>query len=267
MKAFVSFLVAAYRRPLQALSLLTRVPVRPKWDIGDSWGRIVGWFPLAGYVSGGISMLLTWAWLRYGVEFDNSPWSYANVAAAAIVAAGAWATGALHLDGWADFCDGCFASAPREKRLAIMADPRLGAFGITGLALLLLAKWAAVSAMLQVSTLTGGAPLSLLAAPVAARWAAAIALSIRAVPLAVADGMAAKARNGLGTLQPLLATILLAPLFALSWRTAAYAASAGIVSAAVLSLAAWRKIGGINGDILGATIEFAETIALAVTPC
>ena len=267
MDAFRQFIVSAVRRPLQALSLLTRVPVKVKWDIGDRWGPIVGWFPLAGYATGGISLLTAWAWLRYGAAFGSAPWSYSNVAAAAIVAAGAWATGALHLDGWADFCDGCFVSAPRERRLAIMADPRLGAFGITGLALLLLAKYSALSSMLSMATLTGGAPLSILAAPVAARWAATIALSIRAVPLAVADGMAAKARDGLGAAQPLLATILLAPLFALSWRTAAYAAAAGIISAAALSLAAWRRIGGLNGDILGAIIEFSETIALAVTPC
>lgn len=256
------------RRPLQAVALLTRIPVRVEWEENLRWGKIAGCFPLAGYAVGAISLLASWAWLRFSPGCGNAPWTYANVAAAMLVATSAWTTGALHLDGWADFCDGCFASASREKRLAIMSDPRLGGFGAAGLGILLLLKFSALSSILATASLAEtSAPPIILAAPVAARWSATLALSIRGIPLANPNGMAAKARDGLDLAELALATLLLAPLFALSWRVALAATLSSIAASFAVLLFAKRQIGGINGDVLGASIEFSETIALMVTPC
>ena len=54
-----------------------------------------------------------------------------------------WAalSGGLHLDGWADCCDGLLNASAPARRLEIMKDPRLGTFGGAGLVLLLLAKY------------------------------------------------------------------------------------------------------------------------------
>ena len=41
-------------------------------------------------------------------------------------------TGGLHLDGLADCCDGLLASTAVERRLEIMKDPHVGAFGVIG---------------------------------------------------------------------------------------------------------------------------------------
>ena len=71
------------------------------------------------------------------------------VAAVLVVALWAVLTGGLHLDGLADCCDGLLVSAPHERRLEIMRDPRVGSFAVIGLVLALLLKTAAVFALAQ----------------------------------------------------------------------------------------------------------------------
>ena len=49
-------------------------------------------------------------------------------------------TGGIHLDGFVDTSDAFFSYADKEKRLAILDDPRIGAFGAISLVCLLLLK-------------------------------------------------------------------------------------------------------------------------------
>jgi len=53
-------------------------------------------------------------------------------------------TGGLHLDGFIDCCDALFAAKPPQKRLQILKDTSVGAFGIIGVILLILLKLAAL---------------------------------------------------------------------------------------------------------------------------
>ena len=50
-------------------------------------------------------------------------------------------TGGIHLDGWMDTSDAFFSYRNPEQRLEIMADPRIGAFGVIGAIVLLMAKF------------------------------------------------------------------------------------------------------------------------------
>lgn len=252
--------IVLIRRPLQAISLLTRLPVRVRWEEGLRWGSFAGCFPLAGWVVGAILFLPAWMRLRLAPD-GGVPWPGPLATAALLLGLWAWATGALHLDGWADTCDGCFTAASREKRLAIMADPRLGGFGVTGLSLFLLLKFAATASLSGIAT-ASAPPFALLAAPVAARWGATLALCRTSVPLANPAGMAARMREGLTTFQPILATLFLAPLFLLDPRTAAIAVLASLGTTTALLAFAKRQLGGITGDILGAIIELSEAATL-----
>ncbi len=54
-------------------------------------------------------------------------------------------TGALHLDGLMDTCDGIFSFKSPEQRLTIMRDSRVGAFGVIGAVALLLLKFGALA--------------------------------------------------------------------------------------------------------------------------
>lgn len=50
-------------------------------------------------------------------------------------------TGAIHLDGWIDSCDALFSYRDKERRIEILADPRIGAFGLLGAIVLLSARF------------------------------------------------------------------------------------------------------------------------------
>lgn len=50
-------------------------------------------------------------------------------------------TGAIHLDGWIDSCDAFFSYRDKKRRIEILADPQIGAFGLIGTIVLLSARF------------------------------------------------------------------------------------------------------------------------------
>src|SRR6266540_7424289 len=127
-----------------AFSLMTTLPFRlpADWSAGDS-GRASVWYPFVGLIIGALT------WLSWkGATFVFPP------LIAGITTLIVWVvlTGGLHLDGLADCCDGLFASVPPERRLEIMKDPHVGAFGVIGLILVLFLKAAALTSLTNVSS-------------------------------------------------------------------------------------------------------------------
>lgn len=183
----------------------------------------------------------------------------------AMLALAAWVlvTGALHLDGWADCCDAALAppgGAPeetRERRLAILKDPRLGTFGVVGLVLLLLLKGSALASVPAI------APL--FAAPVG-RWT--MVLLLRAIPPARPDGLGATFSGAvpIGAATGMLAAVLvalLAILLPLSlWGWPLGAVLAGMLAGALIGAFLARRFGGVTGDVCGAAGEGAELAVL-----
>lgn len=238
---------------LRALSLLTRLPVRARWDDAIP-GRAMAAYPLVGALIGAALAGLGWL-------LTAAAGAGAGLTAALILAAWAGLTGMLHLDGWADCCDALVAPLSRERRLEVMKDPRLGSFGAAGLILLLLVKLAALA---EVIGAAAGRPpsalLPLLLAPVLGRWAVVIAAA--AFPLARPDGMGAAFRLGLGRREITLATLTAAALCAiLGWRGPLLGAAAGLALFGLARLATAR-LGGLTGDVYGAIIELTETAVL-----
>src|SRR6266540_7064637 len=119
-----------------AFGLMTTLPFRlpEDWSAGDS-GRAALWYPFIGLVLG------TLTWLAWKAAIFIFPPLVAGIITLVVWVA---LTGGLHLDGLADCCDGLFASASAERRLEIMKDPRVGAFGVIGLILILFLKAAAL---------------------------------------------------------------------------------------------------------------------------
>src|SRR5215831_7514662 len=93
------------------------------------------------------------------------------VLAALLVAALVILTGGLHLDGLMDTCDGLFGGSTRERKLEIMRDSHVGAFGVLGGVCILLLKFAIFSS-LDLRYLA----LALVMVLPIARWAMVLAL-------------------------------------------------------------------------------------------
>ena len=232
-----------------ALGFLTTLPARPVPYVPGGLGRAAAWFPVIGLLMGVLLLLVHAAAARL-----LGP----AVAAVLVVAAWAGLTGALHLDGLADCCDGLLVSAPRERRLEIMRDPRVGSFAVTGLVLALLLKTAAVFSLGAGSA----AGLGLVLAPVWARWW--ILLAARR-PSARVEGLGS---SFAAVLTPrLLGYALVLPLVLLGiaawfdWHSLVGVVLSGLACLGVLQLAQAR-IGGITGDVLGAVVELAEVALL-----
>ena len=207
-------------------------------------GRAVGYFPLVGLALGG---------LLYGLENGLSLIFPESVVAVLILVTWLLLTRALHFDGFLDTCDGLFGGFTPERRLEIMRDSRVGAFGVAGGGLLLLAKYAA---LISLPHLPG-----LVLAPVLGRWALSIA--IFAYPYAREKGLGRDMKDNVRWLQVVLATtitLLTVWLFA-DWM--------GLLAFALAGVMLWlganfilRHIPGLTGDSYGALCELIELVVL-----
>ena len=155
-------------------------------------------------------------------------------------------TGFLHLDGLGDLADGLGAAhQDKAKLLRVMQAPDVGSFAVVAIVLLLLGKFALLGSLVFVESF---APLLLIPAWArlgAAWWASSL------TPLH--EGLASWCRQADHiNLVPWVALLLLLSLI-----------FAPILLLAPLLLGFWKaflehKLGGMNGDALGAGIEITE---------
>ena len=232
-----------------ALQLLTRLPV-PSSSLPprpEELGLSVLFFPAVGLLIGALlAGLHTVLWLV-------DP----GVLAALVLAAWVLLTGGLHLDGLADTADAWIGGqGHRDRTLAIMKDSRSGPIAIVAVVLVLLAKFAALQALLA-----GDARAILLLAPVLGRMA--IVLLLITTPYVRPDGLGAPYASYLPRLSCGLLVLLIAAatVAVLEWQGGALLAALGV------GFVGWRhglmvRLGGTTGDTLGAACELAETITL-----
>jgi adenosylcobinamide-GDP ribazoletransferase len=208
------------------------------------------WFPVVG---AGLGLLLGVLWWGSAKAF---PW---GVAALLLVLADLALTGLLHIDGLADSADGLLPHLSTERRLEVMAEPTVGAFGVAAVAAVLLARWVALDAIVPSIWLIAGL------------WCTsrtAMAAVVGRVPYARTDGSGlAAAFEG----SPVPVPLVVVALFASAAVTAAWSTPAGpvaVASAVVAFVAvivfARRRLGGYTGDVLGAAGVIAETVGLLV---
>jgi adenosylcobinamide-GDP ribazoletransferase len=166
----------------------------------------------------------------------------------------AW-TGGLHLDGLADCCDGLLASVPAERRLEIMRDPHLGAFGVSGVVMVLLLKAAALA------SLTSETSFGILLAATLARWCI---LPAGLFPNARLDGLGADFSLGLQRSFIYVAGVLPMVLAFVLEVQGIVSLLAGVGATLLILQLAKSRIGGVTGDVLGMIVEVVEMVVLLV---
>lgn len=173
--------------------------------------------------------------------------------AALVLAALCATTGALHEDGLSDVADGFFGGATPDRRLEIMKDSRIGAFGALALVLTVVLRISLLAVLWQ-KVSPADAALIFLSTEVISRAILVWQWSRR--PLARPDGLAARfgkpdaktARDA-----ALLAVPFLIPAALVLSPTALFLGLALALGAGfALGHVAVAKVGGVTGDVLGA---------------
>lgn len=246
----------------QALRFYSRLPV-PQFSFDaephtlPDFSRIAWAVPIAGVVIGAIGGLAGAGAILVGL----SP----MIAAALTLATLVIITGCFHEDGLADACDGLWGGMTPERRLEIMKDSRVGAYGAAGLALSLLIRFAALAELFRLM-----GPYAGIAIPAVAGFSRVLALvPTLALEPARIGGLAASApMPGAGALLIALAIgggIFVGTSVLLDVVPALWMGLVPLALVLILAISLMRnKIGGFTGDLLGATQQLAE-IALLLT--
>jgi adenosylcobinamide-GDP ribazoletransferase len=249
-------------RPLQdfaaAVGFLTLLPIGRRWP-DDRQPRSVGWYPWVGWLLGGLVTAPLWALTRLQGPIAGTK---ALMCAAVVVAAWALLTRFLHWDGLADAADGLWGGHTPASRLEIMRDSRIGSFGAVAVVMTALLQVAAAALLVE-----RGALWVLVAAPVLGRLAAALAAW--QLPSARNEGLGLTAMGPPGPYDALVAAMAVLALLALVPLGAPalaflVALTAGLLAGILVPRALARPVGGMTGDLFGATVILVETVVLLI---
>ncbi|CCQ93352.1 Cobalamin synthase [[Clostridium] ultunense Esp] len=230
-----------------SIQFLTRLPIKKSIDFNDeNLSKSIFFFPLVGMIIGGIGGLFYYI---FGY-FNENIGSFFALLSMIVV------TGALHLDGLSDTCDGFLSYRDKNKVLEIMKDSRIGAFGVISIVLDILLKY------ILISNLEGNIPLILGLAYGNSRLVIAYIMSTKRI--AKEDGIGymfhrsnPKKYTLFGVIGYLIIVLVINPIYLIPLFFSFFVGE-------VITKITYKKIGGFTGDVYGATIELGEIISLII---
>ena len=243
-------------RFLAALKFLTIIPLPWRREASpEELKGSIGYFPVIGLIIGLILAGLNWLLSLF------LPSAVVN---GLLIVSMVVISGALHLDGFVDTCDGIAGHKTVEDRWRVMHDSRAGAFGIVGVFLLLLVKYVSLNSVPENLLL-----VTLVLMPVVSRWA--MVYTVFAYPYARPAGLGKIFKQGaswqgftIATVITLAVAIGLARLANITYFYLAGLAIMLAIWVIVVAMATYlkRKFAGLTGDTYGAINEVAEVCVL-----
>lgn len=239
-------------------AMYSKIPMpMVQWD-EKSMQWVFPCFPLVGVLVGAVLGF----WLRLALWLSLGKLLTGVIALLIPIAI----SGGIHLDGLCDACDALGSHQPQERKLEIMKDPHIGAFGVMGCVLYLLVFFAVWSEV----ELTMGNLALLTTIPVVSRsWVALAAVTRRN---ARGSGLLATfTSSGAGRWSKLLVSLWLVAglIFLILWSVPGrwVAAASGLIAVWFYRVTE-REFGGITGDLAGWYLQMLElgmvlTVALA----
>lgn len=253
LKAFQKASPGNYWGPLaplcEALNFLTLVPIPGLPPPNkESLRRFIPWFPVAGLLIGTVL-------LPFGV-LAGLIWG-ASLRATLMVIGLIILTSGLHLDGLADTFDGVLSWRPREQKLEIMRDSRIGVMGGLALVAVIILKVGYLQAVGE------GWWRALLLATMGGRWA--MLYGLLSCPSARASGLGHSFQAQTQRKDLLLPTIFTVTFAILLGQMQGLIAVLLVWTSSYLLTRWWsRDLGGLTGDTYGALCELNEVVILAV---
>ena len=166
--------------------------------------------------------------------------------------------GFLHIDGFMDTMDALLSSRGREEKIRILKDSTVGAFSVVALVILMIFNY---SSFFTLSTLSL-TPYILLIIPFVSR---AISVIIMFEFKSLSDkGIMAYFKQGNKPIHIIIILFQVLIAFVLSYIMGFnYLLSIifEVVTMFAISLLGLKALGGINGDILGASVVLGEAVA------
>ncbi|TQR18061.1 adenosylcobinamide-GDP ribazoletransferase [Psychrobacillus soli] len=235
---------------LLALQFFTIIPVHKNLPMERrSITGMYSMFPFLGALLGAVACLLLY--------FNWSP----LMTGFSIVLLGILLSGGLHMDGFIDTSDAFFSYKDRLKRFDILDDPRVGAFGVMAVVLLIVGKVIIVSEVLAVESFQW---IFILLIPYFSRITLATLFSL--TNSAKTSGLAyffKQKMNG-NVVLIVAACHFLIGVAVVGWQTDWLIAVtfAVVLFGFICLFRGWilRNFGGVTGDLLGASVEVSEVV-------
>lgn len=232
----------------------TRLPLNVDWNEDIKHTPAVCFLPWVGVL---VAILSAWPLLFDGLT--------ASLQALFMLLTAVLLTGGFHEDGLMDACDGLVGGWTQEQRLSIMKDSRIGSYAALSIWFVMMLKWLLLTqVLLTVSVHQTGAGSGLLA------WVAMHSIA-RVTPIVIMNTLE-YVTNGQSKAQTMIAklasqewAIALLPCVLIAFLDFSYLLKA-ICVLALLTIGVHfylkKKIGGFNGDTLGATEQLSEVVLL-----
>lgn len=241
------------RSLLIAFSTYSRLPVPQVTWSEENMKWSMAFLPCIGVVIG----LILYGWQRLALWLELEPLLFAAVATAIPLAV----SGGIHLDGLCDTADALSSHQSRERKLEILKDAHIGAFGVMVCAVYLL-LWMGCMAQLRQSSLFS------LCCAVFVLSRASSALAVQVLPNARGTGML-QTFTGHGGRLPVTAVSVFWLLGCALWMARRSLWLCCWMWAGLLLCALWfvrmitRQFGGLTGDLIGFYLQLCELVLLA----
>lgn len=265
-----------YEGVTTAISWLTIVPMRGAATFDRITGRrAMAAAPVAGVIPGfvvGVLALLFAGLASWSADPINgiNPALY-PMFGALLVCATEIVTRAMHIDGLADVADALGSYRDPAGAQAILRDPSTGPMGAATVALVLLVQamsMGAIVAKIAQSDGSWGTQLAnaspLVIATIAGRAAATTACASWFRPMSSTGfGGLTVGTQGTATIALWWALIAIGSWFAAGFP-GIFATIVSLSSTVLFVRHCQKKLAGVNGDVLGATIQIAVTVSLTI---
>ena len=231
-----------------AVGFLTRVPVGRHDTAWDAFRRTPWTVVVIGYAVGAVAAI--------PVLLPINP----PTAAILFVVVLYGVTGINHVDGLGDLGDALGVHADRDRRQAVMDDSQIGVGAVLAIGLVL-------AGLLMAGVSLAGRPTLALGVVIASEVGAKLAMvGLVCIGTAFHEGLGSALTEETSSRDVLVPALIAVPVGALTWPNPA--GFGALLTALVVAVGTgwWsrRFLGGVNGDVIGATNEVARVAALHV---
>ncbi len=242
------------------LSVYTRIPMPMIYWNSSNLKYAFCFLPAAGIITGAVQA----AWIALSCAVDLSPVLGAVVACTVPLLV----TGGIHMDGFSDTMDALSSHAERQKKLEIMDDPHMGAFGVMWMIVYMMLCAASYYEILSHAAQRAGTASTavlLLLIPVISRSVTAFAISHMEPSKKKGMLYTFTSASNMKAVATAALIVTAAALAAIAYISAIFAAISAVI---VLLLFLYfrrmtlKEFGGISGDLCGWLIQMTELLML-----